>query len=258
MIQSEDQRLLIICLSGTLLLALGLYMAYKKQSKFLEIDTKWLALVLSPLIIFLILTGRVKEIDAFGLTIKTQFAEGIEENNLLDTSINFTKTVGTLKSGMSELGNLSPAKKKRIDRLIFREDGDYVDELLDQYMSELPNLQFFEIRSARNKFVCLIDLQRFGKRKENVTDFLNKLMKREGQGDNGQQQGLPHFDPAADYYVDVAIYDDLSIEETLKRFRENGYPNYIIKLQRDQVVGLISKTDLLEKIGNTVLRANDE
>jgi hypothetical protein len=148
-------------LSGLLLLIFLFLQQY--EVKMLLLDVKWLAIAAIPLLIALLRSGLITEIEFFG--IKARLNTSIGDSDLLGA--NASEALAPLsddnKQSETYIRRLPKNKRSKIKILTFREglNNYYQTNAVITYFRYLPNLQYVSVVNNNGIFIGLIPIEFF-------------------------------------------------------------------------------------------------
>ena len=121
-----------------------------------------LILLVVPLLAALLLSGRLKELEMFGMRVPLSETFVMAASGKITSQvkpINFEPLETAFKSSLMELPIL---KKKRIEGLVFRLGGSYAGRAISEYLKTLrehPEFRYFIIEEPNGKFFGLYNVR---------------------------------------------------------------------------------------------------
>ena len=164
----------IICSLGLLTIFLLLQ---KYDSEILNLEIKWLVIATIPLILSTLNSNIIKKFKGFGIELETHLHQPLIKMNLL-TSDGMEYSKGDEKRSINYLDMLSIEKRSQIKWLSFKQGkrNYYTKEAIDEYLSSLPNLEYFEIIDKEGDFIALIPINNSFDNQENfLSSFLDYI-----------------------------------------------------------------------------------
>ena len=131
-------------ISAALLVLLLIFQAL--SASILSLETRWLLVAATPLLIALLAGGYIKSFKGFGVEIEASLRKPVSSVPL--TAVQAMQGLpGDVKKSMSYLNSLSPDERMKCQRLSFTLGRTgYVTSAVKRYLNEMPNLQYLEIK----------------------------------------------------------------------------------------------------------------
>lgn len=233
-----------------LLLALFMYLQ-RNNSTFLELDTKWLIVASIPLIVAILRSNIIKRFQGLGIELETRLEDPIGRISVSATGA-LVSVPESEKASLNHLSSLDLTRRSETRRLTFVQGrrGRYGVNAIGEYLRELPNLEYLEVRDAKGKFVALLPIEMF--RKQGVVDEeqLNKLV------DAIENQSV--VDDFGANALTESVKDDESLLTVLPKVRESKYGSLPVTSSNGQLLGIVT-TDIVEKlIADAVIAAQKQ
>ena len=126
-----------------LILSLIIFINYKINHDF-KIETSWLALSLSPVVVWLLTTEQLAEFSGFGLAFKLKEATSTPVSLEMDGDL--IKPEAISRDEKSDMSHLDDFKRDRVSAvtLVVGKQGYYSNWGVELYLSELTPLSFFK------------------------------------------------------------------------------------------------------------------
>ncbi|KAA3619494.1 MAG: hypothetical protein DWQ05_01875 [Calditrichaeota bacterium] len=143
-----------------LFVALGVLQAI--EAKFLELPMHWIAIAVSPLILALFTGGFITRFKGFGVELETTLKAPVASLNLTASDV-VADIPGDEKGSFSYLDSLPADKKLAVKWLLLRSGKKhyYSAHGIETYVRELPNIQYFEVRTESGEFICFLPITIF-------------------------------------------------------------------------------------------------
>ena len=249
--KSKHQFLFI---GATFSAVLLFYLGYlqEKGAAFLLLPVQWIIVAFIPFIIALLVGGYVTKIKGFGIeieatlhdTMKASFFQSLDIFALDDLS-NQHHYGGVAKGTVSRLDCFRD-RICSIQRLIFRRGyNDYSTEKIKQYLEALPCIEFFEILSEEDEFICYIPVKYFLHGNNPDLDRLETFIKSLQEGDIKLK--------FSKILIDVRIKSDTNLLQALRRLREEGVTIAAVFSAQNKYLGAILASDIEKRIADTLL-----
>ena len=212
------------------------------------LDVKWVLVSLVPILLALIGGGYIKILKGFGIEIETRIMEPVSLLALEATEAH-TILPKIEKRGLDALWRLSHGQRNRIARLTFisQRRGYYSPDVIHEYSSALPNLQFFEILGRDSKFICLLPISLFRENEEVNSEKLHEFVR---SIENGSILKTYRRDA-----ITLSLSLNESVIEVLHMLRRHREEIAVITDMNGLVLGIIQSTDIEKRIADEVLRA---
>ncbi|MCK5601460.1 hypothetical protein KAR91_06320 [Candidatus Pacearchaeota archaeon] len=136
----------------------------KTESKLLQLPSQWLAITVLPILIALFVGGFITRFKGFGVELETTLKAPVASLNLALTASDAVANIpGDEKRSFMYLKRLSFEKKQAARWLLFKSGRNnyYTTHEVENYLRELPNLEYFEIRSETGDIICFIPISEF-------------------------------------------------------------------------------------------------
>ena len=211
----------------------------------LGLDVRWVVVAAVPLILALITGGYIKGFKGYGLELEFTVQEPITFLDLRAREV-LVSSAGIRKQTLEEFTLISRERKRKITRLQFvtRRRNYYDLEVIKQYLRELPNLEYFEVVSPGQKFLCLLPASLF--REESLSDLNRFVYALEGSRITSVY---------ANDAITFTIRDEQSIIDVLELLRRHGLEMAVVVDSREVVVGVVKTSDIERRITDEALLA---
>ena len=168
--------LIVALLFPLILISIFMYLKSRKPS-FLEIESKWLALSMLPVLIVLLTGGYIYKFKGFGIEIETSLKEPIKDKIEFEAKAKaeqaLTGTEIEQKKKLSDLYNMPVEKKKSIERLSFINGYQkYDSHVVKVYLQELSKLKYIELLDSDSRFIGVMSANDL---KGNEEEFVQSL-----------------------------------------------------------------------------------
>lgn len=214
----------------------------------LNLDVKWIAVSVVPLLLALIAGGYVRIIKGFGIELETRIEEPIVSLDLRATDA-LTLLKGLEKQRIRDLDRLSKDQRKRIARLTFFSGrrGYYDAYVIAQYLYSLPNLEYFEILSRDGTFLCFLPTGLFKIEEEILKDELFQFVTA--------LESNKILDLYSANAITFVVKTDQSIIDVLRMLRSYVLDLAVVTDINGTVVGIVKLSDIEKRIADEVLLA---
>lgn len=144
---------------GSLALLAVFAWAQMKNPGLLELPPQWLAVAALPMLLALVVGGHITKFKGFGVELEAALKEPVREMEIEALEVK-ADIPGETKGPVSNLDRLSLEEKLNIRWLLFVDRRDiYTAEAIWRYMQELPNLEFFELRTESDGIVGFLPVE---------------------------------------------------------------------------------------------------
>lgn len=145
-----------VLLSIVLLISLFLLKFY--QPTMLEIEAHWLAVAVLPIIVSLVLSGRIAEFSGFGIQLKATLEAEVSKTVTFQAKDTLSDVMGRDKDHLDKIMRLSLKERVEVGFIrLYADKKNYYDPyIIEQYLYHLPNVQFLEIFSSKNELIGLL------------------------------------------------------------------------------------------------------
>lgn len=246
--KKESILLIGVLLSLILLAAFGLLQIV--DSKLLQLPSQWLAIAILPIIIALFVGGFITRFKGFGVELETALKTPVANLNLTASDA-VADIPGDEKQSIMYLQDLPYEKKQATRWLLFKSGRQnyYRANDIEMYMKELPNLQYFEIRSEGGDFICFLPTSAFRNtthyRNEIDYDKLKKFIKAI------EENNVPSaFSGLA---ISLAISSERELIDVLKVMRAEKADFAAVISPSGQYLGVVFANEVEKKIADSVL-----
>lgn len=171
--QQKRNTLIVGAISSLVLLsAFGWMQA--NDSRFLQLPAQWLAIAILPIVVALFIGGFITRFKGFGVELESTLKAPVNSLDLTASDA-VADIPGDEKRSFMYLDELPREKKKAIRWLLFKsgKSGYYTANGIERYMRELPNIEYFEIRSETGDFLCFIPIDAFRETNNHHEDRIN-------------------------------------------------------------------------------------
>lgn len=236
-----------------IIISLGLFFFFlflqEIDSKFLELETKWLIVSGIPILIALIIGGYITKFKGFGIELETLLQNPIDRVDLVALDA-VEELNGEDKRSLEYLENLSKQAKGRIQRLSFNIDKRryYISDIVIEYLRELKNLKFIELKSIKGAFLGLFPV-------ENLKEANKVDLKKINEFINSLSEGN-FLNKFKDDIIQDKIKDTDSLIDVLPRLRESKLDILPVVTKGNRFLGIITTEMVEKKIADMVIVAH--
>ncbi len=234
----------------SLLLLAGFLVLQIKMPKLLELDAKWIALSVLPVLLVLVTSGYISKFKGFGIELESRVNAQVQ-------TVEYTATDLAIDSPVSEKGSVSILegwsfeRRKKVKRIRFRQGRRryYGRDAVLQYLEYLPNVEYFEISDSRDRFVGLIPVEAIRDTTEPnmmrdwIDAFLDSIESRSVKSVYG------------DLIIGVIVREEEKIVEMLRKLRKTNQSVACVVSKEQKFVGLVSRAEIEKHIVDEVLKA---
>jgi hypothetical protein len=212
----------------------------------LQLDVKWIVVAVIPLIVSLILGGYIRVIRGFGFELETRIEEPIVTIDL-EARMALTSLPPVEKQRFRALERMSQNQKSRITRLRFLSGrrSYYSAMVVDQYMWQLPNLEYFEVLNPNGTFVCLIPIHMFKLNEEIMREEIDNFI-------IALEENLV-LDEYRQDAITLSVRTDQRIIDVLETLRAHGTEIAVVLDAKRSALGIIKTIDIERRIADEVL-----
>jgi hypothetical protein len=243
--------LAISMLFSSLILGFFLHLQ-SKDSKILELDAQWVAISILPVLVALVIGGYISKFKGFGIELESKLEAPVNSIQLTATDA-FDELPTNEKESLGDLNQVSETQKREAKRLSFNMDkkGYYVTHAIEEYINNLPNIEYLEVKRENGVFICLLPISLFKTGSEqnmNVRTNYDAINKFRTAIDEGSVVSV--FSNAA---ITLTVQSSKSLLEVLRtlRFNDSGIAGVISK--ENKLVGVITATLVEKRIADEVL-----
>ena len=216
----------------------------------LKVDTGWLAIVVLPLLVALLIAGYVRSFKGLGLELESALREkvpALARGEAAQVPLDADTAVGKL--GPEDLARLRQEHAQRCpERLVLRKRQNvrYVGDLIRQYLDAFPSVQWIEIQHEDGTFEALLPVEVLGQHMhwstEAMSEFESWLNRRE-LGSLGAK------------LITRSISDTASVTDAIRMHLESGL-NYLPAISSARrLTGVVSISrvtdDLMRRLVST-------
>ncbi|MCP3684827.1 MAG: CBS domain-containing protein [bacterium] len=231
----------------TVLLAIFIILQYK-EAEILKLETKWLFVAGVPLLVVLIVGGYIRSFKGFGIELEARLKNPISTLGLKAAEA-ATKVPGDEKGSREHLEMLTRTSRQQISRLSFIEGQKnyYNITVVRDYLIELRNVKYIEVRESNGEFICLIPVKRFKYQNEWSTDTIDQFIHA-----IENREVLTEF---ANHAITLTVDGDESILNVLKTMRKSRKTIAVVTSEEKHFMGVIEVRDIEKRIADEVISA---
>ena len=226
---------------------LAVFMVFQHfEAKALQLPAQWLAISAIPLIVALLVGGYISKFKGFGIELESRLQETVAGSSLAVSSV-ATELRGDQKRGLDYLLGLPQSARDRITRLTFFEGTEhgYIEEIVGEYLRELPKLEFVEVAREDGTFVCLIPVEVLEEQQAVEPERIRQLLESLRRGDTKEV-----FRGSA---IATAIDESSSLISALQALRAERLELIPVVDGEGRFKGVAYSRDLERKIADDVL-----
>lgn len=246
----QHTALTIGTVSSIVVLVLFFILQYL-DARVLGLDTRWLLVSLLPLLVALLVGNYIQSFKGFGVELEGRLEKPVTSITLYATDA-VEESVGAEKRSRNYLQVLEDLKNdptKSINRLIFRQGHRdyYTAEIITKYITELPRIEYFEVREEDGGFVALLPTKIFKENNEpntkRVSDFIQALENR---------SIITQFHRNV---IQHSVRDNTGLVEALRVMRKKNSRRIVVVTDENKFVGLLFAHVVEKRIADEVLIA---
>jgi len=241
---------------ASILLLSSFFILQIKIPEILKLDTKWLIVAICPLIYTLIVGGYIKTFKGFGIELETYLKTAISESLLL-ASDSLTELPGDEKKSSQYLDSLTNEERNKIERLTFYSGKQdyYSMYVVRDFLEQLHNLKFLEVRNENGIFECLLPINLLRKK-----DVYHREINFEIHEDLLYEfiKALENNDIVNKYPNDVIVervIESDSLIDILPKVRKQKSGILSVINNSGKLVGILNTSMVEAKIADEVLNA---
>lgn len=247
---------LVLGISCSTIILILLLLGQQFETKALTLEIQWLALSSVPLILALFVGGYVQTFKGFGVELEARL-----ETPVSALSLSATASDAVTELRPSQKGNfrhLQQIREQKIDRLIFveRRRNYYGFAAVKQYLEMLGQLQYVEVQSPENEFVCLLPIKIFtyaeprssNEPREVYDEIVERFIRNLERG-----RTLAEFGQSA---ITFSLIETESLVNALQKMRDHGVKKAAVVSQNLQFKGLLEVQKVEKRIADEVLNSS--
>lgn len=233
--------LIVAVFFSSILISLLIYLKSSKPS-LLEIESKWLALSMLPVLIVLLTGGYIYKFKGFGIEIETSLKEPIKNKIELKAEKVMIGEISNPKATIAKLKSMTNEKKESIERLSFKNRyQNYGSYAVKEYLKELSNLEYIELLGSDSKFIGVMLADDLRGKEDEFVKFLKK------------GTVLVQF---SHFVVTDSVDDDISAIDALALIRRSGKKFLPLLDKQGNMKGIVTDAALEKRIADEVLQAS--
>lgn len=245
--KKENALIFGTILSLLLLLVFG--WLQETDSKLLNLPTQWLAIAVLPILVALFVGGFITRFKGFGVELETTLKAPVASLNLTASDA-VADIPGDEKQSFMYLDGLSAEKKLAARWLLFRSGRKnyYTPDGVRQYMKNLPNLEYFEIKSKMGEIICFLPISTFKETdiQYNIeSDKLQKLIVALEE-DNV-------VNAFSDSVITLKVSSDQKLVDVLRMMRIENVDFSAVVSPSGKYLGVVFASEVERKIADSVL-----
>ncbi|MEO0794256.1 MAG: hypothetical protein AAFX93_03785 [Verrucomicrobiota bacterium] len=246
----HEYKLPILGLLGSVALLAIFSFLKATNASFIELPTQWLAFAALPTIVALVCGGYIESFSGFGVKLEASLKAPATSIDMKATEA-VSEMGAQSKGSVSAVAGLSPERKREIGRLSFVDKmGYYHAGAIIDYMKQLPNLEFFEVKKEDGTFVGLVPTSIFHNPDESEGFDWQKLQTFVDALSAGEVlqafQGIVLTD---------AVQKDTNLLDIANHFRAKGVEAGAIVDAKGTFIGVIKRQDVERRIVDGLLNA---
>lgn len=222
-----------------------------ENNEVLNLPSHWLAVAVLPLLVALFAGGFITRFKGFGVELETTLKAPVASLNLTASDIVADISCDEKRSSIY-LDGLSTEKKLAPRWLLFRSGRKkyYTPDGVKKYLSELPNIEYFEIKSESGKFVCFIPISVFRSLPGNDNMDYDKL-KLQKLIDAIEEDNVPNT--FSDSAITLKVPSEQGLVDVLRKLRSEKAGFAAVVSPSGKYLGVVFANDVERKIADSVL-----
>ncbi|MFT4654927.1 MAG: hypothetical protein ACI82S_002587 [Patiriisocius sp.] len=223
-----------------------------KGSVILKLEAQWVAISILPILIALVVGGYIAKFKGFGIELEGKLEAPVNSIQLKATDA-IEEFPGNEKESMPDLFRVSETHRFAAKRLSFNLDKKnyYGLHAIEEYISALPNIEYFEVKRANGEFVCLLPISLFKGNSDGNGEVQTKqdeIYKFKNSIDDGSV--LTTF---ADSLIKLTVQSTASLIEVLRSLRNNDSEVACVVSKERKLVGVITASLVEKRIADEVI-----
>ncbi len=222
---------------------------------FLTLPTQWIFVAVLPILVALFVGGYITKFEGFGVKLETDLKAPVSGTVELKATDALAEIPRSDKESIIHLQNMSREKVLSIKWLIFEQGRtDYSPHTIQFYLEKMSNLEFFEVRTKKGKFVCFIPVSYFKDGEENIIrrnriDFDNEKLIRFVNALETENI-LDQFSNVA---VSSTVKSSDSLVQVLKILRDEQVDLAAVISKSNRYIGVLFRSDVEKRVIDVVL-----
>lgn len=242
--------------SVVILVAFGILQ--EMGAKFLGLESQWIFISILPILIALFVGGYITRFSGFGFELEAALKEPVSTSIEISAQEAVVDVPGDEKQTYAYLESLSLEKRTAIRHLRFdySRGGWYRAGDVRQYLLKLPELEFFEIRSKQDYFVCYLPadyFKLFGAPDEGSSIYMDRVEKFITALQNGNV--LEEFRGIA---ISLTVRQSDDLLKVLKLMREEQVRMAAVVSESNRYLGVLFIEDVEKRIADAVLKSQEK
>lgn len=248
---SKNKTLLVGIIFSIILLLMFLIIKTFKPV-ILELDVKWIAVSILPLILSLILGGYIKSFKGFGFEVEANLQKEISTNFKLLPNIEVEKSPMLQKGLVDKLEKTPKEELDKIKRLtfIYGKKHYYGAGPVLEYLNSLSNLEYFEIVDEEGKFKYLLKLNSVLDSTIEIHNNIEKFIQ------SLEDQDLPYV--YANHLESDTIRSNETTIEVYEKLKDSKLKVLPIVDSSKKMIGIIDLNKLALNIADKVIKLKKE
>ena len=249
--QQKQKTLLVGALISLFLFALFGWLQ-TSESRLLQLPVQWLAIAILPVLVALFMGGFITRFKGFGVELESTLKAPVTSLSLTASDA-VADIPGDEKRSFVYLESLSREKKLATRWLLFRSGrkGYYTSSGIGRYMEELPNIEYFEIRSEDGEFICFIPSSTF--REEDLGQYGSNILYEKLDQFIGaiEENNVPNaFSGSA---ITLKVSSDQELLEVIKAMRSEKADFAAVVSPSGKYLGVVFAHEVEKRITDSVL-----
>lgn len=225
----------------------------------LTLESKWLIVASTPILIALIASGYISRFEGFGVAIETTLKTPVAMFDLKSSEI-LSCLDGGDKEDVSRMRLLPNERKAKIERLSFINGkiGYYGDWAILEYLNSLWAIQYLEVKEESGEFVCLIPKSVFINENEDEdiphpNNNRSKYNKAKIRNFIESIQNRTILNEFKDSCITFIVDQDDSLLEVLQQLRRKKLEVAVVLSEDNKYRGIVRVQDIEHRIATEVL-----
>lgn len=222
-----------------------------EESKLLQLPSQWLAMAVLPLIIALFIGGFIARFKGFGVELESALKAPVASLSLTASDA-VADIPGDEKRSFIYLEGLSYEKKQATRWLLFKSGRSnyYTPHGIETYMRELPNIEYFEIKSEAGDLICFLPVSVFRNESQHYNENIDyeKLSKLI---ESIEEDNVPIA--FSDSAITLKVSSEQALVDVLKVMRAEKANFAAVVSPSGKYLGVVFANEVERKIADSVL-----
>lgn len=253
----EGHTVFVIGATVSIIFLIVFFSFQHNKAEVLNLETRWLIVSGVPILVALIIGGYIKSFKGFGVELEASLEKPVSNLSLSATEA-ITQVKGDEKRNISYLQSLSSSKKSTISRLKFTQGrvDYYTYDAIKLYFKELNHLKYVEICDELGKFIALIPMSQFRRRRNTSQDsYIDEFALKAFIIALENKEILSKY---SDVLLNVNVQEDIGVIEALQIMKKKRINELIVLDDNNSFIGLLTLRSVEKKIIENILEAKED